>query len=47
MGRNTGHDHSELAVTEDLSRRLVRLPLWLGLEDQQDQVIDLISESLL
>jgi dTDP-4-amino-4,6-dideoxygalactose transaminase len=36
MGRAAG----ELKVTTDLANRLVRLPLWLGLEDVQDRVIE-------
>lgn len=32
--------HGELPVTETVSERLVRLPLWLGLEQFQDRVID-------
>jgi len=31
--------HGELNVTEDISTRLVRLPLWLGIEDYQAEVI--------
>jgi dTDP-4-amino-4,6-dideoxygalactose transaminase len=27
------------AVTDDTSDRLVRLPLWLGIEDELDRVI--------
>jgi len=32
--------HGKLSHTESLSERLVRLPLWPGLEDQQARVID-------
>jgi dTDP-4-amino-4,6-dideoxygalactose transaminase len=33
-------------VTSDLADRLVRLPLWLGLEPHQDRVIDLVHQVL-
>ena len=39
-GRRLGRASGELVVTENLSERLVRLPLWLGLEDHQDRVIE-------
>jgi dTDP-4-amino-4,6-dideoxygalactose transaminase len=37
----------ELPVTTDLADRLVRLPLWIGLESQQQRVIDAVHEILL
>lgn len=38
-GQRLGRACGELKVTVDLSDRIVRLPLWLGLEDQQEEVI--------
>ena len=35
-----------LARTEDLSARLLRLPLWLGLEPHQQRVIDAVEQAL-
>jgi len=32
--------HGDLTVTEQLSERIVRLPLWPGLESQQQRIID-------
>ena len=32
-GRKYARTHGELTVTEDLSARLVRLPLWVGISD--------------
>ena len=40
QGRKSGRMVDGLAVTSDLANRLVRLPLWLGLEDQQERVIE-------
>jgi dTDP-4-amino-4,6-dideoxygalactose transaminase len=45
-----GRDHGRAApqgcpVTEDCAERLIRLPLWLGLEDVQDEVIGLVTEA--
>jgi dTDP-4-amino-4,6-dideoxygalactose transaminase len=37
---------AELPVTADLADRLVRLPLWIGLEDQQSRVIEAVHEIL-
>lgn len=42
MGRSAG----ELPVTLDIAERLVRLPLWLGLEEHQKQVIDAVNACL-
>ncbi len=43
MGLRSGHAHGELRVTTDLANRLLRLPLWLGLEDKQDFVIEQLT----
>ena len=37
--------HGDMSVTDDASERLVRLPLWLGLEDQLPGVIDEVIEA--
>ncbi len=39
-GTKFGRISGNLAITDDLSERLVRLPLWVGLEPQLDFVID-------
>jgi len=39
MGRRVGRAHGDLPITTDLADRLVRLPLWLGLEPHQERVI--------
>lgn len=39
-GRKYGRAASPMPVTDSVSERLVRLPLWVGLEDQQGRVID-------
>ncbi len=41
-GRKYGRAQGSLAVTSEFSRRIIRLPLWIGLEQQQGQVIDQI-----
>jgi dTDP-4-amino-4,6-dideoxygalactose transaminase len=38
-GRLVGRAHGALPVTTDIADRLVRLPLWLGLEEHQEYVI--------
>lgn len=46
-GRQFGRTHGNaLPITDDLSDRLVRLPLWVGLEDVMDEVLDTASSAL-
>ena len=45
-GQRLGRAHGDLNVTTDVADRLVRLPLWLGLEDHQEFVIQQIKSSL-
>ena len=40
FGRENGRAGHELSVTDDISDRLVRLPLWLGMEEHQDRIIE-------
>ena len=39
-GKKFGRAAARLPVTDDVSDRLVRLPLWVGLEDRQHEVIN-------
>jgi dTDP-4-amino-4,6-dideoxygalactose transaminase len=44
-GKKYGRTHGSLSLTENLSERLFRLPLWLGLgNDKTDQVIAAVNE---
>ena len=45
-GQRYTRTDSTLTNTEQLSERLLRLPLWVGLEEQQDSVIDTITKAL-
>lgn len=45
-GRRLGRQHGELKVTESIADRLVRLPLWVGLEAELPKVIDMIIDIL-
>jgi dTDP-4-amino-4,6-dideoxygalactose transaminase len=46
-GLRHGRTHGELAVTDSASARLIRLPLWIGLTDaQQDYVADTLRAAL-
>jgi dTDP-4-amino-4,6-dideoxygalactose transaminase len=40
QGRKLGRTSGTLSVTDDVADRLVRLPLWVGLEPHLDQVVD-------
>ena len=45
-GREFGRAHGELPVTDATSERLVRLPLWPGMEEQVGEVIGAVLEAL-
>jgi dTDP-4-amino-4,6-dideoxygalactose transaminase len=45
-GRRFARAHGDLPVTHSAARRLVRLPLWFGMEKEQDQVIDAVLGAL-
>jgi dTDP-4-amino-4,6-dideoxygalactose transaminase len=47
FGRQRGRVHGDLKVTDDISSRIIRLPLWIGLgEDQQGRVVDALSRAI-
>jgi dTDP-4-amino-4,6-dideoxygalactose transaminase len=47
-GKRYGRVHGDLDVTNQQSERLVRLPLWVGLSDQQqDRVVDVLSRAVI
>lgn len=46
-GRRFGRAHGSLNVTRSISERLVRLPLWVGIEDSADTVIEATQEYIL
>lgn len=45
-GLKYGRAHGSLAVTQGAAERLVRLPLWVGLERDIDEVIPMVSAAL-
>ena len=46
-GRRFGRSHGDLTLTTGLSRRLIRLPMWLGLsEAQQARVVEVLAAFL-
>jgi dTDP-4-amino-4,6-dideoxygalactose transaminase len=46
-GQKYGRIHGELAITQSVSERLIRLPLWVGLrEDQQERVVGVLEDAL-
>lgn len=46
-GQRYGKVHADLANTESLSNRIIRLPIWMGLsEEQQDRVITVLDKAL-
>lgn len=46
QGRRSGRIAGDLSVTDSTSERLVRLPLWLGVEREQDRVIDAVLRAV-
>jgi dTDP-4-amino-4,6-dideoxygalactose transaminase len=45
-GLRYGRSHGPMVVTDDVSSRLLRLPLWLGMEDRQTEVIQAVLGSV-
>jgi dTDP-4-amino-4,6-dideoxygalactose transaminase len=45
-GKRFGRAVGSLSVTDSTSERLVRLPLWLGLEAEQDRVIESVLQAV-
>lgn len=43
-GQRLGRPHGDLSVTSAISDRLVRLPLWLGVEEHQARVIEAVNQ---
>lgn len=46
MGSSCGRSHGDLPNTMDLSERLVRLPLWIGLEDHLERILQNTLDAL-
>jgi dTDP-4-amino-4,6-dideoxygalactose transaminase len=46
IGLKHGRVHGDLAVTNSIADRLLRLPLWLGLDEQQANVIQHVIAAL-
>jgi len=45
-GRKYARAHGELPVTDDIADRLLRLPLWVGMEDRQTEIIQAVLRTL-
>ena len=46
-GLRYGRAHGDLMLTDSLSERLIRLPIWTGIsQDQQDRVVHVLNEVL-
>lgn len=45
MGRRVGRVSGDMNCTDDIANRLVRLPMWLGLEECQHEVMDAVIEA--
>lgn len=45
-GLRFGRSHGSMANTEELADSLLRLPLWLGLEEQQNEVVQRLVRAL-
>jgi len=46
MGKIYGRTSGDLSATSDLSERLVRLPLWLGIESELERIIEQTVEAV-
>ena len=45
-GLKYGRAQGELKVTDDIADRLLRLPLWAGMEEQQTEIIRAVLASV-
>ena len=46
-GMQFGRQHGSLEVTDSIASRLIRLPLWIGLtREQQDLIVSVLSAAL-
>lgn len=45
-GKKYARTHGELPYTNDLSERLLRLPLWIGLEEAQQEIVAVLQSVL-
>lgn len=43
-GKKYGHTSGNFDVTESVSERLLRLPMWIGLEDHQNEVVKMVLD---
>lgn len=46
-GQRLGRTASSMNITDDISDRLVRLPLWIGLESEMNKVLSVADDALL
>lgn len=47
-GKQYGRAHGGLEVTTDISERIIRLPLWVGISrEQQERVIEVLSSAII
>jgi dTDP-4-amino-4,6-dideoxygalactose transaminase len=47
FGKFNSTAHGDIKVTNSIASRLMRLPLWIGLEEHQDKVIESIKQCVL
>jgi dTDP-4-amino-4,6-dideoxygalactose transaminase len=46
-GQRYGRPNGDLTVTNSISERLIRLPMWVGLtDDQQEQIVEVLQKAL-
>lgn len=45
-GKRFGRAHGDMAVTDSAAGRLLRMPMWLGLEDHFDRVLEVADRAL-
>ena len=45
-GKRFARTHGDLPYTEQLADRLLRLPLWLGLGEHQDKIVEILTRTI-
>ena len=45
-GERFGRSHGSMSVTDDIADRLVRMPLWIGVEEHMDHILNSADQAL-
>ena len=46
-GQKIGRPNGTMSITESISKRIMRLPLWIGLNERQDFIIRMCIDTII